>query len=348
VIPDIWFAIPGDLDTLTGGYAYDRRLLAGLRARGLVVQHLPLPGRYPRATREDLNHADAALAALPDGATVLIDGLAYGVLDACAARQRDRLRLIGLCHHPLALESGISEEEALRLAASERAALQAARAVVVTSAYTAHLLCAKFALSSQRIVIAPPGVDPGPFARCVGSPPVLLTVATLTRRKAHDVLIAALAQLQGLSWQARFVGGGHYDRSWSAALREQVSAAGLQQRITFVGEKPNVAAEYHAADLFVLPSWFEGYGMVFSEALAAGLPVVAARAGAVPDVVPEQAGILVPPGDSAALAAALSRILTDSSLRLRLQQGAREAACALPRWEDTARMVEALIREVRA
>jgi glycosyltransferase involved in cell wall biosynthesis len=348
LLPDLWFAIPGDIATLTGGYAYDRRLLGGLRARGLTVEHLPLPGRYPRPSQEELAYADAALAALPDGATVLLDGLAYGVLDASAARQRDRLRLIALCHHPLALETGISAQDALQLVASERAALQAARAVVVTSPHTAELVHAHFGVSTTRIQVALPGTDPQPFAPCAGTPPLLLTVATLTRRKAHDVLIAALAQVRELPWQARFVGGAGFDPAWSAALRAQVSAAALEERITFVGDVTDLGAEYQAADLFVLPSLFEGYGMVFSEALAAGLPIVAARAGAVPTVVPPDAGLLVPANDSDALAAALSQVLRDATLRQHLQQGARHAAMTLPRWDDTARIVATLLEDLRA
>jgi glycosyltransferase involved in cell wall biosynthesis len=345
--PDLWFAIPGDLATLTGGYHYDRRLLAGLRARGLEVRHLPLPGRYPLPTRDEVNYADAALAALPDDAVVLIDGLAYGVLDASALRQRERLRLIALCHHPLALETGISAEDAARLAASEQRALHAARAVVVTSPHTADLLRRHFDIHAERIFTALPGTDPQPFAPCTGTPPTLLTVATLTKRKAHDVLIDALAQLRDLPWQARFVGGAQFDPEWSAALRAQVNAAGLNDRIMFVGELPTLAAEYQHADLFVLPSHFEGYGMVFGEALAAGLPIIAARAGAVPSVVPPEAGILVPPNDSAALAAALQQVLSDAALRHTLQQGARAAATRLPRWDDTARIVATLLENIR-
>jgi len=347
LISALWFAVPGDLATLTGGYAYDRRLLAGLCARGLAVTHLALPGSYPQPSEQDLASADAMLAALPDGATVLIDGLAYGVLDASATRQRERLRLIALCHHPLALESGLSDAQATHLAASERAALAAARAVVVTSPHTAALLRRHYDVAPERIVVALPGTDPRPFAPCAGNPPLLLTVATLTRRKAHDVLITALAQLRELPWQARWVGGDRFDPAWSKALRDQVAAAGLGERITFVGERDDLATEYQQADLFVLPSRFEGYGMVFSEALAAGLPLVGTTAGALPEVIPDTAGILVPPDDSAALAQALSHLLTTPALRRRLQQGARTAAAQLPRWDDTAARVAALVETLQ-
>jgi len=172
---------------------------------------------------------------------------------------------------------------------------------------------------------------------------VLLSLATLTRRKGHDVLIAALASLVDLPWTARLVGGDHFDSAWSAHLHALVIKYGLAERIAFTGSCETPAEEYAQADVFVLPSRYEGYGMVFAEALAHGLPVIAARAGAVPDVVPPDAGLLVPVDDSEALAMALRRVLTDAALRSQLRAGALRAAAALPRWQDTGRRIANLI-----
>lgn len=347
VTPDITFAIPGDLQTLTGGYGYDRRLIAGLQALGLSVAHMPLSGAFPTPDAEALADAEARFAALPDGAIVVADGLAFGVMDEIAERHGARLQIIALCHHPLALEAGLTAEQAQRLQLSEQRALQAACSVLVTSAPTAKLLTQQFSISESKITVALPGTDRQTFAACAGNPPVLLTVATLTPRKAHDVLIEALAQIRELPWTARFVGGMEFDPAWAAALREKVQACGLQQRIHFLGGLTALENEYDGADLFVLPSLFEGYGMAFAEALAHGLPVVAARAGAVPDVVPESAGILVPPGDAEALAEALRGLLSDPARRATLQRGAQEAAGKLPTWTDTAHIVAALINRIR-
>lgn len=347
MLPDLWFAVPGNLDTLTGGYIYDRRLLTNLRALGLEVRHLPLPRSFPHPASDDLAATAAQFSALPDDAVVLVDGLAFGAMPEIAEREARRLRLVALCHHPLALETGLDAAAVERLTASERRALHAARGVIVTSHETARCVNALFDIPKEHIVVALPGTDSKPLAECAGDPPLLLTVASLTRRKAHDVLIAALAQIRHLPWQARFVGGAQLDPAWSAALRAQTEAAHLSERIAFVGERQDLDAEYAAADVFVLPSRFEGYGMVFSEALAAGLPIVAARAGAVPEVVPADAGVLVPPDDAAALANALEQLLTQPSLRTRLQEGARRAALQLPRWEDSAHIVLSYLQAVR-
>lgn len=345
--PDLTFAIPGNLQTLTGGYGYDRRLIAGLQALGLSVAHMRLSGTFPAPDAAALMDAESRFAALPDGAIVVADGLAFGVMDKIAERHGTRLQIIALCHHPLALEAGLSAEQAQRLQVSEQRALQAARAVLVTSRPTAKLLTQQFSISESKITVALPGTDRQRFAACAGHPPVLLTVATLTPRKAHDVLIEALAQISELPWSARFVGGMEFDPAWAAALREKVNVHGLEQRILFLGSMAELSPEYDGADLFVLPSLFEGYGMAFAEAMAHGLPVIAARAGAVPDVVPESAGILVPPGDTQALAEALRRLLTEPALRQSLQLGAQEAAARLPTWTDTARIVATLINRIR-
>jgi glycosyltransferase involved in cell wall biosynthesis len=215
--------------------------------------------------------------------------------------------------------------------------------VVVTSPVTAETLAESFSVAPDRIVTAVPGTDPQPAAPGGNHPPVLLTVATLTRRKAHDVLIDALERISDLAFESRLVGGGRFDPDWAGALRARVDAAGLSERVHFLGEVDDPAPEYRAADLFVLPSRYEGYGMVFAEALAHGLPVVAARAGAVPAVVPDEAGRLVPPDDPDALADALRVLLTDPGARHRARAASRRAGFALPRWDDTARRVIAAV-----
>jgi glycosyltransferase involved in cell wall biosynthesis len=345
-LPACFFAIPGSIHTLTGGYGYDRRLLQGLRARGVDMQHLALPAGFPAPDEAARAITASLLSSLPDSSIVLCDGLAYGVMDAEITQHYQRLRFIALCHHPLALETGLAAADSARLHAQERCALDMARAIVVTSRGTGDLLAAQFGQCADRITVALPGTDRHGFAGCRGSPLQLLTVATLTRRKAHDVLIEALAGLRELPWQARFVGGGEFDVEWTAHLHALVQQHGLQQRIRFVGEVQDLRDEYRQADVFVLPSLFEGYGMAFAEALSFGLPIVAARAGAVPDVVPASAGLLVEPGSSSALQSALQSLLTDTVLRQRLQQGARAAAACLPTWEDAAQLVHELMIKV--
>jgi len=347
-MPDfsIYFAYPGDLDTPTGGYRYDRRLIAELGKMGIEAKTLSLPPCAPEPSRECLKTVEQTLAGLPDQAVVVLDGLAFAVLDDLAAAEAKRLKLVALCHHPLALESGLDKAQRQRLLESERRALACARATVVTSEHTKGILMDQLAVPPEKIVVARPGTDPVPFAPCDGDPVRLLTVASLTRRKAHDILIESLAALADLPWRARFVGSNEFDPAWAANLRERVADLGLSERICFAGAVEDTQAEYQQADVFALPSRFEGYGMVFAEALAAGLPVVAVRAGAVPDVVPEQAGLLVPADDVPAFTEALRQLLSDATLRQHLRNGARLAAANLPRWTDTAALVAGKLKEV--
>lgn len=342
----IYFAYPGDLETQTGGYHYDRRLIDELRSMDIEVASVSLPLGCGLPDRQMQASVRKAFSAIPDQAIVVIDGLAFGVLDDVAAAEAQRLRLVALCHHPLALETGLDDAQRQALLVSERRALSFARATIVTSDHTRQILIDQFAVPAERISVALPGIDPVAFAPCDGDPIRLLTVASLTPRKAHDVLIESLAPIKSLSWQSRFVGGMDFDPDWAASLRERAAALGLSQRIEFAGSVEDTAAEYQHADVFVLPSRFEGYGMVFAEALAAGLPVIAARSGAVPDVVPGEAGLLVPPDDIEALTEALQQMLSNEPLRRRLQAGARETAATLPSWADTASAVARTLEEV--
>ena len=344
----VYFAYPGDLETVTGGYRYDRRLIDELRSMGLKVETLSLPLDSLSPGQKSLNTIKQTFAALPGQAVVIIDGLAFGVLDDLAVAEAQRLRLVALCHHPLALETGLNESQKQTLFASERRALSCTRATVVTSKHTRQILIDQFDVPAEKIIAALPGTDRVSFAPCDGNPVRLLTVASLTRRKAHDVLINALAPLKSLNWQARVVGGSDFDPAWAKSLQELVNTLDLSDRIHFAGSVDDAQAEYQQADVFVLPSRFEGYGMVFAEALAAGLPVIAARAGAVPQVVPEGAGLLVAPDDAEALTDALHQILSNEQLRQRLQAGARQAATTLTSWADTAKLVARKIEEVRS
>lgn len=348
----IYFAVPGDLNTITGGYGYDREIIAGLQRLGVMVITIRLSDEFPRASAQALKEAEEIFAKLPDGATVIIDCLAFGVMDAIASSEGQRLRLLALCHHPLALETGVKPAEAVRLRESETRALQAARAVIVTSAATRRLLIDEFDISKEKITLAPPGTrrPQQPTLRSVleKRTPVLLTLATLTRRKGHDTLIAALAAIRHLDWRARFVGGAEFDPEWAKWLKNEVARLELGERVEFVGSVKDPVRELTHADVFVLPSRFEGYGMAFAEALAFGLPVVAARAGAVPDLVPPDAGILVQPDQPDALADALTHLLTDTAYLQQLQEGALRAALTLPTWENSSEVVAELIGRVQS
>jgi glycosyltransferase involved in cell wall biosynthesis len=332
------FVVPGSLTTLTGGYGYDREIVAGLGRRGWTVPVLELPGDFPFPSTESRAAAARALASLAPGTRVVVDGLAFGALPDEAAREAGRLTFVALVHHPLGDETGLAAGARAALEASERRALRAATHVVVTSRATAARLAA-YDVAPSALTVIEPGTDPAPQSRGSGGSVLeLLCVATVVPRKGHDVLIRALAALRGRPWHLTCAGGLHRDPEWSAGVQELVRASGLEPRVSFVGEleRPALDTRYDAADVFVLPTWYEGYGMAVAEALARGLPVVSSATGAIGDLVGEDAGLLVPPGDPAALAKALSTVIDDPAQRARLAHGARRVRERLPSWDDAA------------
>ncbi len=344
-MPSVEFVVPGHLDTLTGGYGYDRRMMAGLRERGWSVTVHALHESFPTPDAAAREQAAGVLATIPDDALALVDGLALGALPDEVAPHAGRLRVVALVHHPLAAETGLTATLAAHLEHSERRALQHVRHVIVTSPATAKMLN-EYGVASDRVTVITPGTDPAPIARgSRGTDVALLCVASLIPRKGHEVLFRALAAIASSHWHLTCVGSVERDPPVVERLRAQLAASGLDGRVSFAGEMnaPALDRFYDAADLFVLPTLYEGYGMVVAEALARGLPVVATRTGAIGDLVHPGAGVVVPPGNADLLADALSRVMSDAAYRERLAAGAREVRTRLPTWEQSCdRMADAL------
>ena len=329
------FLIPGDPSTPTGGYRYDRRIIHGLIGAGRSVKIERLDESFPRPTGAALVDAERCLAGIPDGTGVVVDGLAFGLLSESAARHQGRLRLIALVHHPLALETGLSPARVEALRRGESTALAAARMVVATSGATADRLVGEYGVSRARIRVVEPGTDAAPLAVGSGaSVPNLLCVAAVTPRKGHDILLHALAALTDRAWRLDCVGSLSRCPATSAAVQRLSEHLGLSGCVRFTGEvdESRLAAFYHRADLFVLPTRFEGYGMVLTEALARGLPIVSTRVGPIPNLIPRDAGLLVEPDNPAALCAALAQVLDDPSRRAGFASGARSARAELRSW----------------
>jgi glycosyltransferase involved in cell wall biosynthesis len=340
------FAIPGDLNLPTGGYAYDRHVLARLAGQGVEARHLELPGSFPAPSAGDLAATERLIAAADARAVLLVDGLAYGAMPADLVA-RIRQPIVALVHHPLCLEAGLDAARQAHLRDTERAALGLARAVIATSPTTARTLIADFAVPGRKLTVAEPGTEPAPRATGTGKPLAILSVGSIVPRKAYDVLVRALSPLAGLDWRLTIAGADDRSPEALAALTSAIADTGLGARVTLTGAatQSQLDALYAAADLFVLPSLFEGYGMVLAEAMARGLPIVCTTGGAAAETAPADAALKVPPGDAAALGAAIGHVLRDAAARRAMGAASWAAGRALPRWDDTARIIAAVLRK---
>jgi glycosyltransferase involved in cell wall biosynthesis len=344
-VPDAIFAIPGDIESPTGGYTYDRHVLALLPGQGVHVRHLPLPGSFPHPSADDIAATVHALADVPTGVALLFDGLAYSALPADILRNI-RQPVVAIVHHPLSFEPGLADDQRRALYASERAALSFAKAIVVSSRTTRMALADDFGVPSDRITIAEPGTIRAPRARGSGGDPSILTVGSISPRKGYDVLIEALHRVSDRPWRATVAGSSTRDPTTATALTARIMSRDLINRITLAGEVDDarLAALYDRADLFVLSSFYEGYGMVLSEAMARGLPIVSTTGGAAAETVPDGAALKVPPGDAAALATAIGRMLDDPGLRNRIADASWRAGQTLPGWDQTAAIIARVLR----
>ncbi len=348
----VWALVPSMIDDPeqpSGGNHYDRRVLEGLRGLGVEVrEHLVDEG----ARRDDL------LETLPDGAVVLVDGLVASWAGPSLLAHSARLRIVLLLHMDPRPSSRASASEPVSARWSSRASasepvsrppragstagddlLSAAAAVITTSRWLRDQL-------PRPAYVALPGVDPAPLAAPSPGGSRLLCVAAVVPTKGHDVLLAALAELDrtapGIDWRLTCVGSTSRDPHHVGSLHHD-------DRVRLTGPRTGaaLAASYAAADLLVLPTLAESYGMVLTEALARGIPVVASDVGGVSEAV-GGAGVLVPPGDPVALAAALRDWLTDPTRRARLRDAARRRRTTLAGWDQTARRVAEVLDRVHA
>ncbi|MDI6100725.1 glycosyltransferase family 4 protein [Actinoplanes sp. NEAU-A12] len=366
MIHPLFAVLPASIDdpaAPSGGNRYDREVLRrltagpssedpdGVRPTPSAPRKRPLPlfrtrellldGNWPRPAEPDRRALTAILGDLSDGALVLLDGLIACGVPELLEPHANRLRLAILVHLPLSDETGLPDEEAAALRACESRALRLAAAVIATSTPAARRVEQMHGLSGVHVV--PPGVDKAPLARPSPTGGRLLNVASLTHRKGQDLLVEALSRLTGLDWTCTIAGAG----------RLRLPAGPVGARVHVAGPLSGGALDdaYANADLFVLPSRAETYGMVVTEALARGLPVVATDVGGVPEALgaaPDGGlpGRLIPPDDPEALAAALRDWLTDPGLRDRWRAHARARRQTLTGWDETARRLGEVLDDI--
>ncbi|MBR9903936.1 MAG: glycosyltransferase [Gammaproteobacteria bacterium] len=334
--------VAGDPAQRTGGYIYDAHIVSALRDQGWAINVVGLAGTFPDADAEAAAALAQALNALPDHGAVVIDGLAMGALPEIVAQHAQRLDITALLHHPLGDELGLNEADQQRFHRSELTALAPVARIIVTSHFTARRLpelAAHYALPlNANVTVVEPGVAQAPISPAAEPDETLrlLCVATLTPRKGQDVLVQALAGVAGDHWQCDCYGGAR-DPEFTRRVEQLIEQNGLQASVHLHGEcdSETLEAAYRGAHALVLPSWYEGYGMVVTEALAHGLPVITTTGGALRDTLPEGAGLNVEPGDADALQDALSRFCHDAKLRQKLRQGAAQARDGLSDWQQS-------------
>ncbi|MGW0337434.1 glycosyltransferase family 4 protein [Streptomyces sp. NPDC003011] len=349
----VHFVLPGGVDdpaAPSGGNAYDRRISLDLPGFGWQVHQHAVDGGWPRPDAFARTELARVLRELPDGAVVLLDGLVACGVPEIVVPEAERLCLAVLVHLPLGDETGLDPAVAAELDARERAVLRAVPAVIATSDWAVRRLVSHHGLAPDRVHVAAPGADIAPLASGTDGVSRLLCVAAVTPRKGQHRLVEALAAVTDLPWSCAFVGGLGHDPEYVAQLRVLIRKYGLQDRLHLAGPQAGAEldASYASADLMVLASYAETYGMAVTEALARGIPVLATDVGGLAEAVgraPDGGvpGILVPPEDPAALAAELRGWFGEADVRRRLKAAARGRRAALDGWATTARSLAAVL-----
>lgn len=332
--------VPAPFDTISGGYGYDRRIVHEIRASGQVVDVVELAGAFPMTDDATRRSAHAAWHRLPDNTIPVIDGLALPAFDM----MRDALaprEAVGLIHHPVSLETGLSEPDQAALGDIERRMFPRLSRLIVTSDITGETVATDFQIPRERISVVVPGTDDAP--RCVGSDGrgcEILSIGTLIARKGHDVLLRAVALMPELDWHLTIVGSPDRDPPHARLVIALAAELGIAHRVRFAGELVGDALEtaWRGTDIFTLATWYEGYGMVIAEALKRGLPVVVTAGGAAGALVAPGAGFVCPVGDHQAVSNALRGLITDRALRRRMSGRAWQTGKSLPSWRAQAAM----------
>ena len=341
----IGMLVPGRLDSISGGYAYDRETIAGLRALGHSVDVIEF-GAPPFPNADLSQAAHIAWASLAPDALPVIDGLGLpAFLDL--ADQLEARGAIGLIHHPCALEAGHPDDVRDALMEAERRLFPMLRRLVVTSPATQTTLARDFAVDPARLRVVVPGTRPASRSPGSGGPGcAILALGAYIPRKGHDLLLRALARLFDLDWRLTIVGPGA-----GGALAETLKALAVElkidHRVTFLGELDSAALDrlWATTDVFALATQYEGYGMAIAEALARGLPVAITNGGAAGALVPPEAGCVCEVGDLVTYSKALRRLIFDVELRAAVSDAAWQVGQRLPDWPAQAAAFAAALEE---
>ena len=340
------FVTVGNMGRLTGGYLYHARIFAALRKRGVTIEEVVPCGASPR----DQEAAAPRMGSLLDPRTfdlIVVDALARIVCAPHLDRWREERPVVAMVHELPSVAA--SEDATHREGEYEEPLLRADRLISVSD--HGRSVLENRGVSAGRIRVVPPGFDRLPSGSGTSSPVRddvvrALCVAQWIPRKGILDLVRAWTLHERPGAVLELVGETDADLAYADRVRAVLaSASGASIVVSGPVEDATLGFAYAAADLFVLPSRYEGYGIVYAEALAEGLPVIACDAGPVPELVGDEASLLVAVGDVEALSGALDLLLGDSALRRRMSAAARSRAKELPRWEDTADGFLRVLRE---
>ena len=342
-----FFVVSGDIETQTGGYIYDRRVIAELELFGWSIELLSLSSNFPRPTEVDLSRTRQIFEKLEPKTPVIIDGLVYGSLSTEVIGAL-RSPIIVLVHHPLAEEKGLPETEQQRLLTTELENLQFAQKIITPSNHVAEVLMDKYSVNKEKLIVAKPGLDIQPVEQTPVSPALILSVGIQTHRKGHDTLIRALSLITDLEWQAVIVGL-ERDPKYAQKLQKLRADLELESRVEILGEVPQskLSELYSKASVFALATRNEGYGMVFDEAMSFGLPIVSCNVGAVTETVGDKAGLFVQEDSAEQFATALRTVLTNPSDRAQMAAAAKTRVESKSSWSETANVFARVLSQLK-
>lgn len=335
----VLFIIPGDINLPTGGYRYDKQILEAWEEGNKDVTLVAIKGEYPLPSQTDITHALDEIEHLSDADVAVVDGLMGGAAPQFLQALAQKMTVVALIHHPLCLENGLDEKQASKLEVLERQGLEHVSQIITSSPTTSKTVCELFGYNPNKIHAVLPGVERGEISKGSGTDRInLLCVGSIIERKGHKDLLEALADLKQLNWQLDCIGSTDFNPELYVELEDMIKTKGLADKVTFHGEvsENKIIEAYSKADVFVLPSLYEGYGMAYAEAIVRGIPVIGTTAGAIPQTVPQTCGILVEPNNPQALSTALKRMIGDSDLRLQYQKSTLIAEPTFPTWQGSA------------
>lgn len=344
----ILFIIPGDINLPTGGYRYDREIINAWKNSNIDVGLISIDGNYPFPGEVEKTRALDKIESFSKADIAVVDGLLGGATPEFMQKLSKIMPVAALIHHPLCLENGLDQKTAKALEDKERRGLAFTSCVITTSPTTSRTVAQLFDQDPSQIHTILPGVARGMRSSGTESSSInLLCVGSVIERKGHKDLLHSLSKLKHLDWNLDCIGSTQFDRPLYNELSAFVEREALTKKVQFHGDVDEEVLEiaYSKADVFVLPSLFEGYGMSYAEAIVRGIPVIGTTAGAIPQTVPESCGILVEPSNISQLTNALESLITNNALRTKLREATIKAEPGFPTWQDSAAQFYEILKD---